>query len=300
MRCLVSLLTPLLILIFISSPALAAEGRGLSSAFGDLVVDRPTEGDVECAFGDIRVNEPVNGSVSAGFGDVYLNAPVRGEVEVKYGDVYVSQGVSHGRISVEGGEIYSGGEMIEREPGPTNALTSNVLFPGSWSSFGSFLRWLLGSIGFAACAVLLAAFLPRVMGGVARSVEGSPGWSFLWGVISLPVATVISLALAISVVGVPLLLAVVALYMAALFFGALAVAHAIGRRLLLIFGGHRAGEPVAAAVGAIAVAFLYLIPYLSAILLPVISLLGLGAVIVALFSRRSSSYPLREAYAGGS
>jgi len=300
MRPLVSLLGPILILVLAGSPASAAERRDLNSVFGEVVVDRQIEGNVNCAFGDVKVNEPVNGSVSAGFGDVYLNAPVRGKVEVDYGDVYVARGVPRDRISVDGGEVYSGGEMVEREPGPANAFSGSVLFPEAWNSFGGFLRWLLGSIGFAACAVLLAAALPRVMGGVARSVESSPGWSFLWGVISFPVAVVVSVALAISVVGVPLLLAIMALYLGALFFGALAVAHAIGRRILLVIGGHRAGEPVAAAVGAIVVAFLYLIPYLSAVLLPAISLLGLGAAVVALFSRRGASYFPRGAYYGGS
>jgi quinol-cytochrome oxidoreductase complex cytochrome b subunit len=65
----------------------------------------------------------------------------------------------------------------------------------------------------------------------------------------------------------------------------------------MVTGGYRVGNALAAVVGAIILAATTFIPVLGDLLLYALSLLGTGAIILALFSRRPrASHPSYEAY----
>ena len=134
--------------------------------------------------------------------------------------------------------------------------------------------------------MLAAVLAPRPLTSAASRAEESPGRSFVYGLVSLPVVFVLCVVLAVSIVGIPLLLLLVPAYLALLFFGALVAAFYIGTRVLMVTGRYRVGNALAAVVGAIILAATTLIPVLGNLLLYALSLLGTGAIILALFSRR--------------
>jgi hypothetical protein len=106
-------------------------------------------------------------------------------------------------------------------------------------------------------------------------------------------------ALAVSVVGVPLLLLLAPAYLALVFYGVMVAAFAVGRKVVLATGRHRSGNALAAAVGAVLVAATALIPFLGELLLFALALLGTGASILALVYRRRAprpAYPPYEAF----
>jgi hypothetical protein len=139
---------------------------------------------------------------------------------------------------------------------------------------------------------------PRPLAAAARRAEETPGRSFVYGLVSLPVIFVLCVVLAVSIVGIPLLLLLVPAYLALLFLGALVAAFFIGTRVLMVTGRYRVGNALAAVVGAMILAATTLIPVLGDLLLYALSLLGTGAIILALFSRRHprASHPSYEAY----
>jgi hypothetical protein len=160
-----------------------------------------------------------------------------------------------------------------------------------------FFGWLFAALAFAACTVLAAVVAPRPLTSATSRAEESPGRSFVYGLVSLPVFFLLCVVLAVSIIGIPLLLLLVPAYLALLFFGALVAAFFIGTRVLMVTGGYRVGNALAAVVGAIILAATTFIPVLGDLLLYALSLLGTGAVILALFSRRPrASHPSYEAY----
>ena len=161
-----------------------------------------------------------------------------------------------------------------------------------------FVGWLFAALAFAACAVLAAVLAPRPLASAARRAEESPGRSFVYGLVSLPAFFVLCVVLAVTIVGIPLLLLLVPAYLALVFFGALVAAFFIGTRVLMVTGRYRVGNALAAVVGALILAATTFIPVLGDLLLYALSLLGTGAVILALFSRRRprASHPSYEAY----
>ena len=287
----------------------------VSTVFGDARVRGPVAGDVHSAFGDVAVDESVGGSVNSGFGDIVVRAPVAGEVDAGFGDVYVND-IVKGGIDVDHGDIHLGNDAMvvgHVRPGSgevyeaPGAEMHGPMGAGMMPDFGSsreddligYIGWFFAAAGFAACVVLAAVAAPRSLSAAARRAEEVPGWSLLVGLVSVPAVLVLSVALAVSVVGVPLLLLLAPAYLALVFYGALVAAFSVGRKVVLATGRHRSGNAVAAAVGAVLVAATALIPFLGELLLFALALLGTGASVLALVSGRRvprSGYPSYEAF----
>jgi len=267
------------------------------SGLGDILVTGKVNGDIDAGFGDVKIEGPVEGDVRAEFGDVYVNDHVKGDVHVGWGDVELGpNGEISGNLECEGCEITGNRSAVK---GDMMARGMAIDFdeshgPGIIGFFG----WIFAALAFSACAVLAAVVAPRPLASAASRAEESPGRSFLYGLVSLPVIFVLCVVLAVSIVGIPLLLLLVPAYLALLFFGALVAAFFIGTRVLMVTGRYRVGNALAAVVGAMILAATTLIPVLGDLLLYALSLLGTGAIILALFSRRRPrpSHPSYEAY----
>jgi cytoskeletal protein CcmA (bactofilin family) len=288
-----------------------AEGE-VFTAFGDVTVNGAVPGDVHSAFGDVTVNRSIEGSVNAGLGDITVRAPVAGEVDAGFGDVNLYSSVG-GDVDVEHGEVYldqgasvagdlkcGNCEIEGNEDAVVGTIdTRGMDFDGpSGRDILGFVGWILASALFVACSVLAAVLVPRPLLAAARRAEEAPGRSFLFGLASVPAAIVLSVVLLISVVGAPLLLLLAPAYLALVFFGALVAAFFVGSKLMMVTGRYRAGNALAAVVGALILSALTLIPLVGDLLLYALALLGTGAAILVLFSRRRSfaTHPSYEAY----
>ena len=288
-----------------------AEGE-VFAAFGDVTVNGAVPDNVHSAFGDVTVNEPIEGSVNAGLGDITVRAPVAGEVDAGFGDVSVYSSVG-GDVDVEHGEVYldqgasvagdlkcGSCEIEGNEDAVVGTIdTRKMDFDGpSGRDILGFVGWILASALFVACSVLAAVLVPRPLSAAARRAEEAPGRAFLVGLASVPAAIVLSVVLLISVVGAPLLLLLAPAYLALVFFGALVAAFFVGSKVVMVTGRYRAGNALAAVVGALVLSALTLIPLVGDLLLYALALLGTGAAILALLSRRRplSTHPSYEAY----
>jgi cytoskeletal protein CcmA (bactofilin family) len=267
------------------------------SGFGDVLVTGKVKGDIDAGFGDVKIEGPVEGDVRAEFGDVYVDAPIKGDVNVGWGDVDLGPKAEiSGNLECEGCEITGNRGAVK---GHMMARGMAIDFDDSHGpSIIGFFGWLFAALAFAACAMLAAVVAPRPLTSAARRAEESPGRSFVYGLISLPAFFVLCVALAVTIIGIPLLVLLVPAYLALLFFGALVAAFFIGTRVLMVTGRYRVGNALAAVVGAMILAATTFIPVLGDLLLYALSLLGAGAIILALFSRRHprASHPSYEAY----
>ena len=289
---------------------------GVSTVFGSASVHGPVVGDVHSAFGDVIVEDRIAGSVNSGFGDITVRAPVAREVDAGFGDVYVNSRVGGG-IDVDHGDIYLGPDAMvmgrirpgsgefRMDPGaemrgpPMGAGMMSDFKPRGDDGLLGLVGWFFAAAGFAACVMLAAVLAPRSLSAAARRAEEAPGWSLLAGLVSVPAVLVLSVALAVSVVGAPLLLLLAPAYLALVFYGALVAAFFVGRKVVLATGRYRSGNALAAAVGAIIVAATVLIPFLGELVLSALALLGTGAAILALAARRRTrrpTYPSYEAF----
>ena len=270
--------------------------REVSTAWGDVLVEGEVEEYVRSGLGDIRIEGPVGGDVQAGSGDVYINAPIAGDVKVGSGDVELGP---EARIE---GDVSCGGGRLARAP---SAVVLGVERAGispefdsvdSGSSFPDTATWALMTLVLAAIAVLATIVVPRPLRAATRNLELSPVRSLVLGLGSLPAAMVLSVLLAITGVGLVLLFLLWPAYLALVFFGLFVTAYFLGRKVVLATGRYRAGDALAAVVGAAIVAAAYQIPILGGAVFAALALVGAGAAFSSLLSRWHSSRP-RPTYA---
>jgi hypothetical protein len=112
----------------------------------------------------------------------------------------------------------------------------------------------------------------------------------------VPAAVIVSILLAITGVGILLILLLWPAYLALVLFGALVSAYFLGRKVMFATRRYRAGDALAAAVGAFLVSAAYLIPVLGGLVFAALALLGTGAAVLALLTRRPFGTP-RTTYA---
>jgi hypothetical protein len=313
------------LVVLLPIPAHAAEERlvgdvvsrgvqqNVSTVAGDVEVRGPVEDDVHSGFGDILVKNKVGGDVDADFGNVSIQAPVHGDVHAEFGDVYVNAlvdgnvDVGHGDVElgpkakISGDLVCESGKITGNLPAVKGDTKAEGMALHLDESHGpdvlGFVGWLFAALAFAACAVLAAVLAPRPLAAAARRAEETPGRAFVYGLVSLPVFFLLCVVLAVSIIGIPLLLLLAPAYLAVLFFGALVAAFLLGTKLLMFTGRYRVGNAMAAVVGALILAATTFIPVLGDLILYALCLLGTGAVILAIFSRRPrASHPSYEAY----
>jgi hypothetical protein len=302
------LLCGLLLASFVSpSPAHASEERMMgntvveegqtvekvSTIWGDVRVEGEVEQDVNSAFGDVEIYGPVGGDVDAGFGDVYIDAPVGGDVDVGHGDVQLGSGARVGeKVSLGNGSFYPHQEAVFGNVETAGMASSGFENEGSLlGAFSDVIGWAVMALMLVAAAVLLAVAAPRPLRAATRSLEASLGRSFVLGLASLPVAIILSVLLVVTVVGGLLLFLLWPAYFALLFFGLLVASYSLGRKVVLAVGRYRSGDAMAAAVGAVIVAAVLLIPVLGILVLIALTLLGTGAAVSALMSRLRPGAP---------
>jgi cytoskeletal protein CcmA (bactofilin family) len=256
----------------------------VSTGAGDIEVRGPVEDDVHSGFGDVLVTGKVKGDIDAGFGDVKIEGPVEGDVRAEFGDVYVDAPIK-GDVNVGWGDV---------DLGPKAEISGNLECEGCE---------ITGNRGAVKGHMMARGMAIDFDDSHGPSIIGFFGWlfagrSFVYGLISLPAFFVLCVALAVTIIGIPLLVLLVPAYLALLFFGALVAAFFIGTRVLMVTGRYRVGNALAAVVGAMILAATTFIPVLGDLLLYALSLLGAGAIILALFSRRHprASHPSYEAY----
>jgi cytoskeletal protein CcmA (bactofilin family) len=268
--------------------------KEISTAWGDVLIKGRVEGDIHSGFGDIEVEGPVDGDVEAGFGNVRINAPVGGDVEAGFGDLDLDEGAQ------VAGRVYVGhGSRTDHPDAEVHGIqAAGMTFDNDEDSalevFSDMIGWLVLTSLFIGASVLLAVAVPRPLRASVRSLEASPVRSFVLGIGSVPVVIVLVFLLAITVVGALLL---VPAYLALLLFGLLVTAYFLGRKVVLATGRYRAGDALAAAVGAVLVAATLWIPFLGGLIFFALAMLGTGAAILALLTRRRQGGAPRAAYA---
>jgi cytoskeletal protein CcmA (bactofilin family) len=258
------------------------------SAKGDVTVspDGNVRGDVDAGLGDVDIRGPVGDDVHAAFGNVYIDAPVGGDVDVGHGDVKLGPGAE-----ISGDLTYGDGKFTGDSNAVKGEMVANAVPLDPDGSRGSnvlgFVGWLFASLAFAACAVLAAVLFPRPLAAAARRVGETPGRAFVYGIVSLPVFFVLCVVLAVTIIGIPLVLLLAPAYLAVLFAGALVAAFFLGTRILMFTGRYRVGNAMAAVVGALILAATTFIPILGDLIFYALCLLGTGAVIMAIFRVRN-------------
>jgi len=279
---------------------LAAGERAESvvAIFGSATSDGDVSDSVFSLLGDTQVNGPVGDSAVAVLGSTYINARVRDSVVAVLGSVEL------GPQADVGGDVVAIGGLIIRDPAAVvrgeQQNVSLAFDSGRWEWLYSWFThcvrlarplaiaphlgwaWLV-ALSFLTLYIALALLFRDGVERCLHTLESRPGHSVLAALLSVLLAPVVMVLLAVTGVGlfvVPFVLA--GLYFAA-FFGKAVMLAWLGRRVTHFFGdGPLQHVAVAVLFGGIIVLCLYLVPVLGLVTFKLLGWIGMGVVIYTL------------------
>ena len=224
---------------------------------GRVTVNGVVAGDVVVLEGPVTVTGQVNGSVIAADGAVRLAESAR-----VGGDVFASDPIVTEPGARVGGETRSGVRFS---------------FEGPLVALGKLLGPIAVSVSVLLTGLVLLLLAPRGADAVAEAMASAPLASVAWGLLLVIAVPVAALALVISVLGLPLGLALFLSFGLWWLVGLTWTAWCAGRGLVRAPRGRvtafLAGWAILAGVG--------LVPILNAALWTLAPPLGLGAMLVA-------------------
>ncbi|RQG90157.1 polymer-forming cytoskeletal protein [Natrarchaeobius halalkaliphilus] len=298
-----------------------SEGETVDSleAFaGTVVVEGTVTGDVSAAAGDIRIHGDVGGDVEAAGGSVTIAGTVDGDVQAASGSLEITDGATvggdlsagAGSATVDGvvdgdvaigadtirlgdeaaiaGDLRYGGDLV----GNTGAVAGDIRHDSSLGgefapTLDPIVSWVFSlyvlALNLLIGAALLALF-PRFSAGVSASVATDPVRTGLVGLGVLVGVPILLIALAITVVGIPLSFVGGFAFALAIWIAIIYGRFAVAAWLLSAVGvGNRW---IALVVGLVAGAAVVQIPYLGTPINLIVLLLGLGALARGVYGHR--------------
>jgi hypothetical protein len=218
----------------------------------------------------IGSDETVDGDLTVVFGDARVAGHVQGDVNTIFG-----------KCIIEDGAQIDGHANCITDDG-ARALAPWFVNSAAFDAFRNQDKHLL--VRFGASAIVLIVFLlfPVRMRIAHDRLERHPGLAALVGAIAVLAIVPVAIILAITIVGIPLIVLEFAAVFVGIWLGTGAVALLVGRRLTeLIMPSHTPSPLWALILGLVIVSAAETVPYIGWAVTALVWLVGLGASILA-------------------
>lgn len=258
----------------------------LDAAAGSITIAGTVRGDVSTGAGSIHLAESgvVNGSFEVGAGNVRIDGTIAGDAEVG------AETIRLGETATISGSLTYDGNLV----GNRNAVAGDITRDSSIGSspIGEFD--LLGDLVFTVNTFLFNLLLgglllwvfPAFSDGVTERVLDDPARSGLVGIGAMVGVPLVLLAVALTLIGIPLALAGLVVFLVAVWVATVYGRFAVGRWLLSKVDVDN--RWAALVTGLFVAVVLWQVPIVGALGNLVITLLGMGAMILALVAHRQN------------
>ena len=243
--------------------------------------------DIVCILGKVRVEGEVTGDVVVVLGSLDISGTVRGDVVGIMSPTHIRDGAEiHGDLVSIGGPLdRAPGSNVGGQEVKLNFLDMIPFLRGGWAGLWKllFLIKLAKLAGLFLMLLLVTALVPRRISVVAAAFPSRWAMSILAGLVAYCATLVLCFLLAITIIGIPLAIA--------LWFAAKVIKW-IGLASILFLMGHTLGRNVlkrelshfAAVLGGFAVyAVISLVPFFGGVFALSMSVLALGIAILTRF-----------------
>jgi hypothetical protein len=294
-------------------------GDDLYAAGGEVTVDAIVAGNARVAGGEVEIGPAtvIEGGASITGGRVKFDGSVTGYLQATGGEVRLS-GTVGGDAMVRSGELHIApgtridGKLVYRGPDAPVVPEGATIAGGVEFHETSAHRWvdrdthvavdagravgsMLWFVGVFAVAALFTAIFPAFSTQAATMIGRDPWTSLGIGLAVLVCMPFVAVVLLITIIGIPLALLLVPVYLVLMFLGWVTAALFLGERLLEFA---RRGQPVgigwrvlALLAALIALWLLRRIPYAGPLIGLAALSAGIGALVWQLWSRRERPSP---------
>lgn len=256
--------------------------------------------------GEVRVDGRVQGPLRVGAQRIVVNGVVGGNARLEGGEIALGP-----QARIQGDLVYASPTPLERAEGAvvTGAVTRQAgdwtprgerrferRFERRWEYDGTVAGWVGGVVSYLAllaCGAVLLLVLPAFSSHSADRLRESPWLALAIGFGTVVAVPILALLLFITLLGIPLGIAVLALYPVLLLAGFVVGVLFIAR---LLAAALRKPEPARLArnlgwfaLALLAVMLVAQLPFVGGLLVALVGLLGIGACILEIYRRRQGA-----------
>jgi len=222
--------------------------------------------------GNINVKGNVEGDVVAVLGTIQLfpTAKVAGDVVVVGGSI----------VRQEGAQVK--GEIVEIaiSKGGTDMIGACTPFIGVMGIGGFLVLKVLILLGFIGIAAILVSFMTPQVGVISSKIEKDWLKAFLWGILGVLLVCPFAFLLAVTIIGIPLILVELLFISVAMTMGYVAVTQIIGKKFTKAI--RKPNQPMLVEViwGLVILFLIDLIPFAGPFIKALVATIGFGGAIV--------------------
>lgn len=258
-------------------------GRGVT-----VPRDSIADGPIVVVAGDVEILGDVDDDVVVVGGKLKLDAKVQGDVFAIGPDAELGPNADiTGDFVTIGTEIAGDpaavvrGQMVNLHGFGMGVLAS---LAGLLGVLAGLVLWfkLFSAFGWVLLTVLAALFTPRSLKKTAEAFADKPGFSCLGGFLLVPGLLLLTLALTVSIIGLPIVPLLWVFTALALIWGAIAMALWLGGKLLKAYGRETDDVWPGAVAGMIVLQLSLFVPVLGKALFLIAAGIGAGATLVAI------------------
>lgn len=268
---------------------------GILELVGNVVVDadQVINGDVQAMAGAITVRGVVNGTVTAMAGNITIFGKVNGDVNCTAGNVYVKKdAIVTGTVTAMAGKVFKDenavikGTVVEMARAGNNAHSNRH---GSYADVrvSPSIPWFIfiwgvitGLVSWLALGAILMLFFTKHVKVLAVAQAARPGYYFCMGFLAMLLTPPVMVLLALTIVGIPVMILLGLLIFIATIFGQLGVARVIGEKIVERFDISNKTEMAKVLIGIVAIFLITLIPILGWLFFFVTACIGLGGALI--------------------
>ena len=236
----------------------------------------------------IGSDETVDGDLTVVFGDAHVAGHVRGDVNTLFGSCVIE----------DGAEIDGQANCVTDDG--ARALAPWFLNSAAFDAFANQDKHLLLKFGASAIVLLVFLLFPVRMRLALDRVERHPGLAAFVGVAAAIAVVPVAILLAITIIGIPLIVLEFAAVFVGIWLGTGAIALLVGRRLTELVLPSTTPSPLWALIlGLVVISAAETVPYVGWAVTALVWLVGLGASILAFLGSEPFAAAMRRARIGG-
>jgi len=292
-------------------------GGDIGSGFGELSITGTVAGDVNSKGGNIIITGVVEGDVILEQGLVELgpNAIVSGRISVARGMVEKADTAMVGTVEVgeeltfaeleevEGDNGYSFegvdsnfvDNIAERIVNEVNRGFRSVNFPPrmnrDWSFYrspfmnfyGHTARGIINMLILFALAALTYTLFPKQVRATGAAVPNKPGPVIGWGILVAVLSVPLMVLLAITIIGIPLIIVEIIFLAAVVILGYSGIALLVGNKIIAAASSKSANPLGAIALGVLILGLVGMVPILGGLVTLALFILAVGTALVTRF-----------------
>ena len=295
-------------------------GGDIDSGFGELIINGAVAGNVYSKGGNVVINGIVEGDVILEQGLVELGpeAAVAGRIYVGRGLIEKADSAIVGELEIgeelsadelnktisgtgpDSGYNFDGvdsniiNEITEEVTGAVERTLREIGFmphrigwsyhPQPFSGFyGGVARGVINMLIMFALAALTHTLFPRQVKRAGAAVSAKTGPVVGWGILAMVLAIPLAILLAITLVGIPLIIIEIIILVAAAILGYSGIVGLIGGKIIESASSKTVNPLAAIAIGVLVIGLIAMIPIVGALVSLAVYTLAVGAALVTRF-----------------